>query len=127
MHLWVTIIQIRAYILDLGNLTCESSVVNHDCGSDNHGLAELLVGASHTSVVTLDLMIGGNDEVLALRQSDISVLFEFASSNLRAFGVKHDRALLVLSLLESLLKVLKSFQVRLQFKVRGVTLYDRVS
>ena len=113
--------------MDLGNLTLESSIVNEDCGSDNHGLAELLVGASHTSVVTLDLILDGDDEVLALRQSDISVLFEGASLNLRAFGVKHDRALLVLSLLESLLKVLKSFQVRLQFKVRGVTLSDQTS
>ena len=112
--------------MDLCNLTLEGSVVNEDCGSNNHSLAELLVGAGHTSVVTLDRRIDGDDEVLALRQSDIFALFVRASLNLGALGVKHDRALLVLSLLESFLQVLKGFQVGLQFKVR-VTLYDRTS
>ena len=112
--------------MDLNNLTLEESVVNEDCRSNNHGLTELLVRASHTSVVTLDRRIDCDDELLALRQSDIFVLSIVASLNLRAFGVKHDRALLVLPLLEGFLQVLEGFQVRLQFKVR-VTIHDHAS
>ena len=89
--------------MDLGNFTLESSIVNEDGGSNDHSLTELLVIASHTSVVTLYRILDGDDEVLALLQSDIFAFFEFASLNLRAFSVKHDRALLVLSLLESFL------------------------
>ena len=112
--------------MDLNDLTLEESVVNEDCRSNNHGLTELLVCASHASVVTLDLRIDGDGKLLAFLESDIFVFLEAASPNLRAFGVKHDRALLVLPLLEGFLQVFKGFQVRLHFKVR-VTFHDQAS
>ena len=100
--------------MDLDNLTGQPTIIDIDWRPHNDSFAELLVGTSHTSVVSLDLSIDGDDKLLSFGQRDWLVLPQSARLDLWSLGVQHDCTGLVLPLLQRFLQVIKGPRMSLQ-------------
>ena len=103
----------NTYLEDFSDLDSQRSISDVHDGANLNGGWERLVGASNTGVVSLDLVVSGDLELLVLDELNWGSVLELSGTDLWSLGVKHDSAGLVWALLEGLLKVSDRFAVGL--------------
>jgi len=104
---------------DLSNLASEGAISDVDSGANGDSSGQLLVSATDTGVVTLNVGVGNNFKVLTSYKVDGLVLQE-TSADFGTLGVEHDSDRFVGALLESLLQVKDGLAVGLVVTVGEV-------
>ena len=100
-------------LLNFGNFTLQSTVVDQDLGSNLNSVGKCLISGRHSRIITLDSLVHHDLVLLSSLQLNWFALLELASEHGWPLGVHHDAHGLVASFFQHLRQRLHVDPVRL--------------
>lgn len=104
-------------LLNFGNFTLQSTVVDQDLGSNLNSVGKCLISGRHSRIITLDSLVHHDLVLLSSLQLNWFALFELASEHGWPLGVHHDAYWLVTSFFQHLRQRLHVDPVRLDVTI----------